>query len=812
MAKRSRPVAEPITLVVSVDTEEDNWAPTREGITVENIRELPRLDRLFERLGVRATYFTSYQVATTNWSSEIIRGLIKGGRAEVGAHLHPWNTPPIRLALTTDNTMLANLPVEVQRAKISVITDALTRVLGQRPYSFRAGRWGLDRTTVAALIDCGYRVDSSVTPFKSWRDDHGPSHISAPLNVYRMDKNTDQCMPVSDGRLVEVPVSWGYTHRPWRGLRAVHGALDRSALRHLGITNLAARLHVINNVVLSPEIDSVDEMLLLASRLVARGVRHLHVTFHSPTLLPGLTPFAQTAAGVDRLYANLSALIERIDRLAPVRFATVGEAAVALAPPSTPAMRVPAPAPVATERRLLVVSYHFPPDPAIGGLRWAGLTKYLTAHGWRSWIVTAAPPPQSSPPGVTVTSRPRRTTTNDLYRRLSQRLRPGRGGPQAAEAVGGPAPRESIVSRLRAEAGMLLSLPDEARGWILRAAYASRRLIARVRPTAVVSSGPPHSAHVAAWLATRFTNTPWFVDMRDPWAGPLTGAWQDMPYYRSGLRRWLTARLERIVMRSASAIICNTREFASALAARYPGARIEWVPNAVDRALLPHVDAQPYPGLGIAHVGTVYGGRDFGPLLVALRAFLDRNPTAATDGTRLRIAGNVEKDHADALMRQIDDLRLREFVEFLGMLPRADALYLVARSRLAVVLAQRQEFQVPGKLYEMVAMRVPTLVLASPESAATSEGKRLGTATIDPEDAEALVELMEAIHHGVPGPLRTPVGEIDYRQLATRVSAILGSTRAIGQVSPSSEDRILAEPLPSAEPASPPAPANTASA
>src|SRR5215813_8244274 len=122
-----------LTLVVSIDTEEDNWDPVRERLTVENIRELPRLDRMFERLGVRATYFTTHQVAGTPWCVEILRGLAASGRAEIGAHLHPWNTPPVQLQLTPRNTMLGNLPIDLQCAKIETLTTLLTQGVGQRP-------------------------------------------------------------------------------------------------------------------------------------------------------------------------------------------------------------------------------------------------------------------------------------------------------------------------------------------------------------------------------------------------------------------------------------------------------------------------------------------------------------------------------------------------------------------------------------------------------------------------------------------------------------------------------------------------------
>src|SRR6266516_3628641 len=43
-------------------------------------------------------------------------------------------------------------------------------------------------------------------------------------------------------------------------------------------------------------------------------------------------------------------------------------------------------------RRLLIISYHFPPDGAIGGQRWAGLSKYLARLGWEVHIVTASAP------------------------------------------------------------------------------------------------------------------------------------------------------------------------------------------------------------------------------------------------------------------------------------------------------------------------------------------------------------------------------------------------------------------------------------
>ena len=74
-----------IRVIVSIDTEEDNRAPTREAPTTRNISQLPGLDRRFEALGVRATYFTNYQVVHQAASAAIMREIHQSGRAEVAA-------------------------------------------------------------------------------------------------------------------------------------------------------------------------------------------------------------------------------------------------------------------------------------------------------------------------------------------------------------------------------------------------------------------------------------------------------------------------------------------------------------------------------------------------------------------------------------------------------------------------------------------------------------------------------------------------------------------------------------------------------
>jgi hypothetical protein len=315
---------------VSLDTEEDNWSRSRDGVTCENIGELRRQAAFFEGLGVRPTYFTTYQVATDVRAADVMRE-VADSRGEIAAHLHPWNTPPLTEAFVPRNSMLKNLPADLQLAKLRRLTAALEEAFGAHPRAFRAGRYGLGRDTVAALSCCGYRVDSSVEPFVNWEDvDEGPNFVGAPLEAYRLAPDRDVRQPAPDGDLIEIPLSCGFNRGPFSVWGRVRRVLDAAPLRPLHLVGLAARTGLCKRIVLSPELASVPDMLTLSRRLLEHGVRHLHLTWHTPSLKAGLSPFAATAADVKRLYASVEAYLEGLERLTAFTFVTVSQAATAL--------------------------------------------------------------------------------------------------------------------------------------------------------------------------------------------------------------------------------------------------------------------------------------------------------------------------------------------------------------------------------------------------------------------------------------------------------------------------------------------------
>jgi hypothetical protein len=199
------------------------------------------------------------------------------------------------------------------------------------PSVFRAGRYGLGPDTVAALVQCGYRVDSSVTPFLSWeRFDDGPTFVGAPLVPYRLAPNQDVRRPALDGDLLEIPLSSGFSRGPFSVWGTAVRLLEAVPFRWLPLVGAAHRAGLLRRIVLNPEMASVAEMLALSKRLLEHGVRHLQLSWHSPSLRPGLSPFTATAADVARLYASVEAYLDGLSQITSLTFATLSEAAAVL--------------------------------------------------------------------------------------------------------------------------------------------------------------------------------------------------------------------------------------------------------------------------------------------------------------------------------------------------------------------------------------------------------------------------------------------------------------------------------------------------
>jgi hypothetical protein len=291
---------------VTIDTEEDDWGVyTSPSYGVKNFGRVPRVHDLLLRRNVKPTYLITYPIATDPAAAAQLARWQCAGECEVGTHPHPWNTPPVREELTRRNSFISNLDAELQFQKICTLTETIANNIGRRPTSYRSGRWGFNEDVARNLIRLDYAVDSSIYPMSSWRDLEGPDFSSLPHHPfeYRMDGDP------TGKSLLEVPASVDFLQSP-RGLSsAVFHGFRRVPGGHF-VTGALAKLGVLNHVAISPELHLVPPMIRLTHSMLSRGTRIINLFFHSPTLLPGCSPFVRTEADAEAFLARIDQFLE----------------------------------------------------------------------------------------------------------------------------------------------------------------------------------------------------------------------------------------------------------------------------------------------------------------------------------------------------------------------------------------------------------------------------------------------------------------------------------------------------------------------
>ena len=293
------------SLLVAIDTEGDNqWdAKARRHQTFENIYALERLHDFFARHGVRPTYVVTYPVATDPRSADVLRRVQRRGDAEIGAHHHAWETPPCDPDDVDRHPYALALPLSQFDAQLDSLTSAITAAVGQRPVSYRSGRFGFSAAHVSSLERAGYLIDSSVAPLFYEAHKHGPDFVGAPLTPYFLAYDDATKAGTSD--LLELPISAALDRRVpkivelWYG-RAPFPYMTRRVLRLARIAKVRW---------LRPSYSSTEDMIALSRQIVQRGAPILNLLFHSSEVIVGGSPYNRTQGELDAFYDRLSRVL-----------------------------------------------------------------------------------------------------------------------------------------------------------------------------------------------------------------------------------------------------------------------------------------------------------------------------------------------------------------------------------------------------------------------------------------------------------------------------------------------------------------------
>lgn len=434
------------------------------------------------------------------------------------------------------------------------------------------------------------------------------------------------------------------------------------------------------------------------------------------------------------------------------------------------------------DRRLLVISYHFPPDRAVGAKRWEKFSHFAAARGWGLDVfmrgdvdeTDAESARRSLPPGVRafrVTAPLLRVerAENAVWRALKGHRKQEVG--TAPQPVPGRrriqhSARPSSIHR--SDLRWALHTP---RGWMR--AYWAALDFARIRSwgdeavaavssmfdpgvhRAVITSGPPFMSHdVGRRIAERY-RIPFIMDMRDPWShverlaeGIATPVWTR-----------LAARYESMAVQRSALIVANTEAARRQLAASYPSRNADIVTitnGGDDDELLP---PQRRGGrFTIAHAGTLYLDRDPRALFQAAAAVIRKLALTPEDLT-LEFIGDFEAVGGFPIEDVARAEGIAAYVRTGPNRPHREAVAFMAEATMLVTMSGTNMAAIPAKTFECVRFPAWILALSAPDSATALLLSGTEADVAAPGDAAGIAAIIEKRYQEHTAGLRPePVG------------------------------------------------------
>jgi glycosyltransferase involved in cell wall biosynthesis len=391
-------------------------------------------------------------------------------------------------------------------------------------------------------------------------------------------------------------------------------------------------------------------------------------------------------------------------------------------------------------KKLLVITYYWPPSGGAGVQRWLKLVKYLAQMGWEVHVVTVDPKVATYPQrdlslpeeveGVTV----HRTDTSEPYRYYT--FFSGGKVPSAGFANEGTGDNAGPLKRLARFVRGNVFIPDPRKGWNRFAERTALDLIDRHGITTVITTSPPHSSQLIGLKLKQQRDIRWLADMRDPWTGI---------YYAHELRQtaWAAKRnldLEREVLTKADHIITVSQQLKRDFLKLHPHLspeKLSVIPNGYDPddfKSAVSVERQ----FTIGYMGTITPQYDIRALLSVLSEMKDK--------LRLRFIGEVPGELQRALQST------GHACEFTGYLPHDEALRRAGGCALLLLVIPRVADNagiVTGKVFEYLALQRPILGIGPVAGDAAGILQEAGAGRMfDYADAEGMRHFISAVQSG----------------------------------------------------------------
>lgn len=290
--------------IITIDTEGDDlWTNkiTRNGlkeITTENAKNLERFQLLCEKYGFIPVYLTNYEMSMAQPFVEMARHALKNGQAEIGMHMHAWNSPPIEHLPYNPrgtHTYIGEYSKRLQWEKMKYLTKQLEDIFQIPITSHRSGRWWFDEFVLKCLKKLGYLVDCSVTPYVSWKE-----HIGN--RQYGIDYS-------SDSNKGEYILSKKSIHK--RGNSGIY-EVPPTILRHYRYCFPKVDC---STEWFRPNGNNLESMLWIKEKVKKnQKLDYLQFMLHSSELTPGTNPTFKNKNSIEKLYSDLEILFDEVSK------------------------------------------------------------------------------------------------------------------------------------------------------------------------------------------------------------------------------------------------------------------------------------------------------------------------------------------------------------------------------------------------------------------------------------------------------------------------------------------------------------------
>ena len=371
-------------------------------------------------------------------------------------------------------------------------------------------------------------------------------------------------------------------------------------------------------------------------------------------------------------------------------------------------------------KRVLIISYYWPPTGGSGVQRWVKFAKYLPSEGWQPVIYTTENPEQlvvdeslvaEIPPEAEVI----KTHISEPYELYKKFLRKSGHTKEAVEVNPVNAQNKTFAQKAAMWVRGNLFRPDPRCLWIRPSVKFLKKYLEEHPVDLIVSTGPPQSMHLIGRKLARETGLPWIADFRDPWTRIF--------YFKHlamtpGTVRW-HKRMEKKVLDEASAVVAVSplvqQEFQA-----MTQTPVELITNGFDECDFEGVEPTlaaggPDKEFVITHTGLFAADGDPTMLWKVLGEKCSRDETFRK-ALRIRLVGKTD----DRILESIKAEGLEGHLEDMGYQPHAEAIAQQRQASLLILpLRKEPEYRavLPGKLFEYLASWRPVLGIGQPDGA-----------------------------------------------------------------------------------------------